>query len=528
MSEQLGLTAQRGLTTLQLGNIFLEGEPVILGVSLPHTGVYRLQDTTGEAVLEGRVERNAGELRLELPPGERGHYLLRLECAGQTYETTLAVLTPFDLSRIPDSPFGVCTHYGQLWGADTDPGAESKESPESIPLVARAGFKTIRDELTWSRNEPVRGTCAFPNAHGHFMARCGEHSVKTLAILNYANRHYDGGHTPHTDEGVDGFAAYARRIVRRYGQQLRAVEVWNEFNGAFSNGPGAKRPEAYLKILKATYHAVKEEQPDLQVIGPAAVTLPYSWLERLFALGALEYLDGVSVHPYIFPRQPDTHQDSLDALLDKLQVLIRRYNDGQPKPLHLTEFGWPTQNNQGHFKDGVSVTRQARYAVRSSVLALAAGAEKLYWYTLNSSGPDPEKREHHFGLLHHPDDPKGAFTPKPAYVSLSVMLRELSAATFRGRDDTADGLFSFVFEREGQPLRVMWLADRNGQPAGTREITVNAAAPLEITTMMGKTFQAEPREGRTTLTLSAEPIYVLGQAELERSGCWAGLKGLFG
>ncbi len=522
------MSESRGLTPLQLGNVFLENEPIVVGLELPQTGSYRLQDTAGSFVLTGRVAEGARELRLTLPPGERGHYRLDVESAGKNYQTTLAVLTPFDLTSQGDSPFGICTHYGQLRGADTDPGASSKEDPASIGLVARAGFKTIRDELTWSRNEPVRGTCAFPLAHGHFMDRCSEKDVRTLAILNYANRHYDGGHTPHTDEGVAGFAAYAARIVRRYGPQLRAVEVWNEYNGAFSNGPAAKKPEGYLKILKATYKAVKAERSDLKVIGPAAVTLPYSWLERLFELGALEYLDGVSVHPYIFPRQPDTRRDSLDALLERLQALIRRYNGGQPKPLHLTEFGWPTQNNQGRFKDGIGVMQQARYAVRSHVLALAAGAEKLYWYTLNSSGPDPDKREHHFGLLRHPDDLRGAYTPKPAYVSLAVMLRELSAATLRGRDEMPEGTFSYVFERGGEPLRVMWLADRGGRPAGTREIRLNANAPLKVTTMMGKTFRSESRDGHATVKLSADPVYVLGEAQLERPGFWTGLREWFG
>lgn len=517
-----------GLTPIKLGNIFLEGERVRVGVNISGSGTYKLQSTAGRLVLAGQVAAGEGELRLELPPGERGHYRLTLMSGAQTYETTLAVLTPFNLSLFDDSPFGICTHYGQLWGADTDPGAASKENPESIPLIARAGFKTVRDELTWSRNEPVRGTRAFPHAHGHFMSRCGEHSVKTLAILNYANRHYDGGHTPHTDEGVDGFADYARHIVRRYGAQLRAVEVWNEFNGAFSNGPAAKRPEAYLKILERTYHAVKAERPDLPVIGPAAVTLPYGWLERLFNLGALTYLDAVSVHPYIYPRQPDTRQDSLGALLGKLQALVERYNGGRPKPIHLTEIGWPTQNNKGRFKDGTSVGNQARYAVRACVLALSVGVQKIYWYTLNSTGPDPEKREHNFSLLRHPDDPRGAFTPKPAYVSLAVMMRQLSTATFVESDETPEGMFSFVFERDGQRLRVMWLADRDGRPAGTREVTLRASAPLRVTGMMGKTWQARATEGHATVTLSADPVYVLGQAELRPAGFWEGLKGLFG
>ena len=70
--------------------------------------------------------------------------------------------------------------------------------------------------------------------------------------------------------------------------------------------------------------------------------------------------------------------------------------------LQLTEIGWPTH------RGGVSVRDQARYAVRALVMALSAGVERSFWYNLVSSGPDPAKREHNFGLVRHPDDPRGA------------------------------------------------------------------------------------------------------------------------
>lgn len=498
-------------TPSQLGNVFVAGEPVRIGVS--GSGSWQLRNLTGDIVREGRHE-GQGELRLELPAGERGHYQLSFTDAatGKRAQTALAVLEPFDLSAVPDSPFGICTHFGQLQGPDTDLDARSKESPVVIPLIQLGGFKTQRDELTWKRTEPVRGTCVFPNAHQHYMAACGAHAVDSLIILNYNNRHYDGGNTPHTDDGLSGFANYARQIVRRYGPQLSAVEVWNEFNGSFSKGPAAKRPEAYFRLLQRTYEAVKEERPDLMVVAPAAVTLPFGWLERLFRLGALEYLDAVSVHPYIFPRQPDTRKDSLSALLSRLQDLIKKYNRGEPKPVHLSELGWPTHRGA----TGVSGLEQARYAVRSLVLSLSVGVEKIYWYTLLNTGTDRRKREHNFGLLRHPDDPLGAYTPKPAYVALAVAARQLSSADFIKQEGTPDPVYSVLFERAGQPLRVVWTPKRGGREVNAA-LTLRAEAPLTVTDMMGKTARLEPRGGRVRVTLSGSPLYVRGEAAVEGS-----------
>ncbi len=496
------------LEPVQLGNVFLEDEPVRVGVNIRGGASWQLQNFVGEVVLQGH-HTGTGELRLELPRGERGHYVLSLTAdgGGQKATTSLAVLEPFDLGAVDNSPFGVCTHFGQLRGEDTDLNSVSRESPEVVPLIGLAGFKTHRDELTWIRTEPVKGTCVFPNAHRHYMASCGEHAVGSLIILDYGNRNYDGGDTPHTDEGLDGFANYARQIVRRYGAQIKEVEVWNEYNGSFSKGPAKKSPEGYFELLKRTYRAVKEERPDLKVIGPAGVTLPYSWLDKLFALGALEYLDAVSVHPYIYPRQPDTVKDSLSGLLTRLQNLIKHHNGGEPKPLQLTEIGWPTH------RGGVLVRDQARYAVRSFVMALSVGVERMFWYNFLSTGADSTKKEHNFGLLHHLDDPRGAYTPKPAYVALAVLARQLTGAHFREKEATPDPIYSYLFERDGEPLRVMWVASRGGQDSGAVAFNLRAREPLTVTDMVGKVRRLEPQGGDVRLGLSASPIYVRGQVE---------------
>ena len=498
------------LTPLKLGNVFLEGEPVRVGAD--GSGAWTLTNLTGEIIQRGRHE-GAGELSLELPSGERGHYILSFVPDGsKPVKTPLAVLEPYDFDAVADSPFGICTHFGQLTGPDTDLASRSKEDPEVVPLLRLGGFKTHRDELTWKRNEPVRGACVFPDAHRHYMATCGSHGVRSLIILNYNNRHYDGGNTPHTDDGVDGFTNYARRIVRQYGDQLRAVEVWNEFNGSFSKGPAAKRPDAYLKILERTYKAVKAERPDLTVVAPAAVTLPFGWLEQLFKLGALQYIDAVSVHPYSFPRQPDTRKESLSALLLRLQDLIKKYNHGEPKPLQLTELGWPTQQGP----QGVSGLDSARYAVRSFVTSLAIGVEKVYWYTLLNTGMNRTNREHNFGLLRHPDDPLGAYTPKPAYVALAVLARQLTGATFVAKEKTPDPVYSFLFERAGRPLRVMWTPRRRARET-TAVVNLESGGSPTVTDMMGRV-----REATASLTLTGSPVYISGEASVQvpKPGGW--------
>lgn len=211
-------------------------------------------------------------------------------------------------------------------------------------------------------------------------------------------------------------------------------------------------------------------------------------------------------------------------MLERLQDLVRKHNGGEPKPLQLTEIGWPTH------RGGVPLRDQARYAVRAFVMALSVGVERAYWYNLVSSGPDPAKREHNFGLVRHPDSPRGAYTPKPAYVALAVLARQLSGARFVGRERTPDPVYSYLFERGGEELRVMWTAKRGERQAGADGLELTGDGPLAVTDTYGKTRPLGPRGGQLSPVLSADPVYVTGRAVLTGSaeGVLGRLRRLFG
>lgn len=496
------------LYSLQLGNIFTLGERVRLGVR--STGSYQVRNFFGDLVAEGT--HAAGEtLTPAIPKKALGHFRLTFKSEnGHKASTTFAILEPL---QTPDTRLGVCTHFGQLEGEMENLHASSRESPEVIPLLALAGFGMHRDELTWGRHEPRRGVCVSPKAHRTFTRSCGSYGVKTLSILNYANRHYDGGLTPYTPEGYQGFAAYARQIVRRYGAQLCGVEVWNEYNGSFSKGPGAKDPKNYLEILKRTYKAVKETDPNMRVLAPAAVTLPYGWLERLFALGALDYLDAVSVHPYRFPRQPDAKVDGFQENLLRLDRLIRQYNKGQPKDIELTEMGYPScQQNP----KGVTERQQADYAVRTYALALAIGIRRIYWYSFLNHGTNRTRSEQNYGLIYHHNEPNMPYCPKPSYVSLAVAMRQLAGATFIKQLKTPDPIYCLQFEQQGDMLHLLWKARR-----GSAEVNLPAQrvkGEVQITDIMGRHRLDLSGSGARDVPISSSPLYIRGDATFNFRG----------
>lgn len=215
-----------------------------------------------------------------LPPLPAGYY----EVVAGAQRRAFAVLEP---PTRASRTFGVMTHFAQGW----DPGL--------VPWIARAGIGTVRDEQYWNQVEPKPGKYTDPDRYARYMRALRQADIELLLVLSFANPHYDGGQTPHTPAGRAAFAAYGAELVRRYGDQLAAVEVWNEINGTFCSGPCRQdRPGTYAALLADSYGALKAANPDMTVVGGAAVKVPLPWFDALIARGAAAHWDAVAVHPY--------------------------------------------------------------------------------------------------------------------------------------------------------------------------------------------------------------------------------------
>ena len=131
------------------------------------------------------------------------------------------------------------THFAQGWDTDV------------VPLIARAGIRHVRDEQYWEQVEPKRGKYRFPERLTRYMATLIQHRLEPLVVLSFANQLYDRGLTPFSAEGRDRYARYGRAVLDRYGSQIRAVEIWNEYNGSFCQGPCQDdRPTSYVNMLE--------------------------------------------------------------------------------------------------------------------------------------------------------------------------------------------------------------------------------------------------------------------------------------
>ncbi len=362
---------------------------------------------------------------------------------------------------------GVMTHFAHGWDVDL------------VPRLRMAGLTTVRDELYWNEVEPERGQFRFPERFERYMAALEGADISPMIALTFANNHYDAGQTPHTQAGFDGYARYATEVLRKFGDQVQAVEIWNEFNGTFCKGPAtADRAAAYSGLLRTASSAIKARRPDVIIAGGATAGVPLPYFERLFATGSLDFMDAVSIHPYRTRRPPE----GIEVEVGRLRDLIARFNGGKSKPIWVTEIGW----NAGI--PGFDEERQAAYLVRAMALLFSAGVERIYWYPFRDT-----RGFENMGLVFNDD----RYTPKAAYFALIALRERLDGAVFVGRDSTRSDFYSLRFRKpDGVEERVIW---------SLKPTTVSFGPDSLVTNLLG-----ESRAVVGDFEIGEFPVFVAG------------------
>ena len=444
---------------------------------------YSVTNASGSQITHGQVGVATTHTTLLLPLLPADYYVLQVTDGTSNppgkFSLPFAVLSPFTPQE--DSPLGVGVHF------------TGGNNPGLVQLITALGATMIRDDASWALIERSPGQYTFHN-FDPYMQSLQQNNLSPLLILDYSDHFYDNNQTPYDASGLQAFAHYARALVLHYGSQLKTVEVYNEFNGTLSSGPCARQPACYVNLLRATYQAVKAVRPDVTVVGGAAFMDDTHWFSQVFADGGLNYMDVVSDHPYtdLYIASPEVQ--GLEGKMQGLQTLIKKYNHGQGKPVWMTEFGWTTSLLH------VSEQTQANYLVRGTVLSLAAGVQKLFWYDLLNDGTNGSAVQQNFGLLNQPGS-QGLYTPKPAYAAYAVLARELAGRSFVERESVSPGIFAMRFTDN---LRVLW-----STPI-PRTISLTTNQSVTEISLTGHVQTLRPINGKITLHLSATPMYIEG------------------
>jgi len=269
--------------------------------------------------------------------------------------------------------YGTLYRYGVCFHAWVEYNSATKEILSNLGGIwVRSDWKHTSFMLSWKNDMKQMG-------------------IKVLGIINYVTLNFK-------DFNLTDWEQLVRKVVAE-APDVDAWEIWNEPDvPKFQLGYMDGTPERYFEMLKIAYNIIKSET-DALVVAPAISSsgLLTDWLDRLVALGVLDYLDVVSIHLYF-----DTVSDN-QKYLNKVKSVVG------DKPIWVTEIGKPS-----------AITRteefQDNYLKTNFDPNTGLKADKLFWYELMDNAGVSDGTEGHFGLI------RSDYSFKPSYYSFKSLI----------------------------------------------------------------------------------------------------------
>src|SRR3954469_21641511 len=263
------------------------------------------------------------------------------------------------------------------------------------------------------------------------------------AVAGYTSRGYlvelqVRYHPPAGHDGdVEGFPAYVREGVRRFGPDPRVVglQVTNEVN--FTVSPDSS-DGAYKSARQALVRGVIAADEEATRLGFGQLTIGFNWFYRtdprsedtfwrgLWSDGGERFVravDWVGLDTYpgtVFPptEPPGGERDGVVAALDDLRVCrMPLAHLGAGVPIHVEENGWPT---------GPGRSEERQVAALNDMVGAVDEFRGTYnvsdyrWFDLRDHNSSSDNFQHHYGLLR--DD----YSPKPSFAVFREMVNARS------------------------------------------------------------------------------------------------------
>lgn len=229
----------------------------------------------------------------------------------------------------------------------------------TLQMVREMGAATIVEFFPWPYVESARGTYDWKHPD-RIMRHAQNQGLTVIARLGLV----PGWARPPVQEKVTtltylqedyfaDFAAYVGAFVAQYHDQLGGVIIWNEPNLSNEWGDRPVDPVAYTELLRLSYAAAKDADPNVVVFGGALAPTTeavdssfgmneFDFLAQMYEAGAAAYFDVLAAHTYGFTSPPEadpTPDDMNFRRIELLRDVMQRFGDDD-KPVTITESGW--------------------------------------------------------------------------------------------------------------------------------------------------------------------------------------------
>lgn len=223
------------------------------------------------------------------------------------------------------------------------------------------GVTQIRILVPWRNIEATEGEYDWSSLDTVIAAAAERGIAVTACVTSTPTWASDYGYTVANGEPSDytDYASFVSALATRYGasandgnQLISAYEVWNEPNGYLGWSPTPSAQD-YTELLKAAYTAIKAADPDATVVGGvvgSGVSLgtdtinAVDFIEQMYAAGAADYFDALSIHPYSLASEFSAGTGTVDSAIEQVEAIraLMDANGDTDKLIWATEYGMPT------------------------------------------------------------------------------------------------------------------------------------------------------------------------------------------
>ncbi len=267
-------------------------------------------------------------------------------------------------------------------------------------------------------------------------------------------------------------------------------------------------PQEHVRIVKHLHEKVKAISPQAVVLSPepcSTTTSGRDWLDKFFAAGGNQWIDGLGSHTYrARPESPD-----LDKDIEQLKLLKKKYGI-ESKPMYFTEGeGFTTYTvparNMAPFNGNIDF--------RLGMLSLDVGPSETAAAALLARTL--------LVCLKNADDVRSYLTwgddfecgrPWAMIASANYLLARAGDAEFVTERTVGDQCRSYVFNSPTQgPVAVLWCHDLAVEKL-EKEKPLAALSTLghklELRDMDGNVFAAQEQGGKLCFPLGSHPVYI--------------------
>lgn len=336
--------------------------------------------------------------------------------------------------------------------------AQANLTETNLNIAKEANFKMIRTDFFWENVEKTTMGQYNWTYYDNLKVLLTNRDLRPFFTLNKNNTLYTNNWSNEIigTTNVNAFASFAAAAALRYKSLQPIWEIYNEPNLSgnwISTKTKQQQAIDFTNLVKKTVMAMRAAAPNLTIIAPALALDPvsgdpdYQYLEYCLQNGILDYIDGISIHPY------STVGPEIASLnyYAQTQSLINNYSGIRFVPVIEGETGYSYAPSWIYVTD---LTVHADFIERQFLLNFSLSLPinnyfNLFDYT-DVGNYDANDQEWNFGLC---DNNKIA---KPAYTRVKTMLSTLSGLKFIRSYATFQGDYKLEFSNNVKFVTVVW------------------------------------------------------------------------